>query len=170
MILESPKGIPGKSSMGNKIMLRGAIDGEEKGINGALAPACSMKVVGWCTFASVKVYKNQMDFEADEESHLVARDSGYGWKKGHTKTVYGWVVGEYSRFESDNDKGEDDDDSAREASFRTAIRRKRSIYELEVASTETQTSMTASTSTNRSNAKKRKKHKNQKPGQKKRRY
>ena len=54
-----------------------------------------------CIFEGVKKYTNRDDFEADEAKHLVTRDSGYGWKEGKAKVIYGWVVGQYHAFKNE---------------------------------------------------------------------
>jgi len=55
--------------------------------------------VGWCKFEKVIKYNHQDHFEADESLHFVRKESGYGWKNGMTKVIYGWVVGEYFKYD-----------------------------------------------------------------------
>lgn len=108
MILQSPAGEAGVSSMGNVIDLSGS-------------SSTGAKVIGWCEFGSVKEYSSKADFEADEKLHLVNPDSGYGWKKGKTKVVYGWVVSKYGTIK--------DGDASK---YISATRRMRSLFELRV--------------------------------------
>jgi hypothetical protein len=104
MILQSPAGAAGVSAMGDFVNFSDS-EGE---------------IIGWCTFHSIKKYTSKEEFEADEGSHLVSPDSGYGWRKDATQNIYGWVVGECGRFESDV-KG-----------FHSAVRRMRSLFQLRV--------------------------------------
>lgn len=108
MILESPSGKAGVSSMGNVVDLSGSTTGA--------------RVIGWCEVGSVKEYTNQSDFEADEKLHLVTPDSGYGWKKDKTKVVYGWVVSDCGRIQDGEDAG----------MYISATRRMRSLFQLRV--------------------------------------
>lgn len=112
MILQSPSGRAGVSSMGNVLDLKTDH-----------APAT---IIGWCTFSSVKTYSNQAMFEADESAHQVSKNSPYGWKDGDTKVIYGWVVGEHSYC-----KVNPRDDSEQQHVYKLAFRRKRSLYQLE---------------------------------------
>lgn len=75
-IIQSPSGKAGVSSLGNEIDFSRS----------------ETTVIGWCTFSSVKKYTTKATFDADFGRHLVAPDSGYGWKEGKTKVIYGWVV------------------------------------------------------------------------------
>ncbi len=100
-ILESPSGTTGVSTLGNEI---------------DFSQPCDCKVVGWCTFTSVVRYTCRTAFEADENRHLVSPQSGYAWKEGATKVIYGWVVGNCGRI--------------KESSFLSASRRMRSLFEL----------------------------------------
>lgn len=52
--------------------------------------------VGWCTFTHVIRYSDFALFDADQDAHLVTKESDfYPFKKGSkTNVVYGWVVGE----------------------------------------------------------------------------
>lgn len=104
-ILESPSGTAGVSAMGDTINL---------------ADSGTCKVIGWCRFTSVIEYKSAASFQADESRHLVSANSGYAWKEGKTKVIYGWVVGECGHVT----KG---------ISFSSATRRMRSLFELNVA-------------------------------------
>jgi hypothetical protein len=100
LIIETPNGKAGVSAIGQSI-------------NFSKSDA---RVVGWCKFSSVVRYSTRKDFEADEQAHLVRRDSGYGWKDGTTKVVYGWVVGQCG--------------TGQVSSFQSAERRMRSLFEL----------------------------------------
>jgi hypothetical protein len=77
--------------------------------------------VGWCTFTKVIRYQNKQTFEADEAAHMVTRDSGFGWKEGMTKTIYGWVVGNVSI----------DANGCSSGRLHTIVRRHRSLFELQ---------------------------------------
>lgn len=101
VIIESPTGSVGVSNMGNVIDFKSS----------------KAKVIGWCTFCSVKKYSNRKDFEADERAHLVSADSGYGWKDNTTNTIYGWVVGEYGQNKS--------------KTLDLAVRRMRSLFQIQ---------------------------------------
>ena len=84
-LLESPKGQPGVSGLGDLLDLTKNGDG----VVGAPSP----RIVGWCLFDSnVVEYKTRKQFERDEGKHLVTRSSGYGWREGSTEVIYGWVV------------------------------------------------------------------------------
>jgi hypothetical protein len=107
VIIQSPAGKPGVSGMGN------FIDLSRPNSTGA-------RVIGWSIFDSVKKYTTKEDFEADEKDHLVTPDSGYGWKKGKTKLLYGWVVGQYGSFKMEGTQ------------FLSATRRMRSLFQLRV--------------------------------------
>lgn len=50
--------------------------------------------LGWCTFAKCIQYTDAASFDANQDSHCVARDSDfYPFKQGdERKVVYGWVV------------------------------------------------------------------------------
>jgi hypothetical protein len=102
LIIQSPALKPGVSAMRDEIDFF-------NDSNGA-------KVIGWCTFDSVRKYTTQEAFEADEREHLVTQNSGYGWKKGRTKVVYGWIVGS-CKAESRKD-------------ILSGIRRMRSLFEI----------------------------------------
>jgi alpha-ketoglutarate-dependent dioxygenase FTO len=75
--------------------------------------------VGWCLFEQVLEYRDQAAFEADEGRHMVKRDSGYGWKAGSTEVVYGWVVSDFGLYDQP------------EVTHNGAIRRMRSLFELQ---------------------------------------
>ena len=111
IIIQSPDGTAGVSEMGN------FIDFSES----------TARVIGWCIFISIKKYTTQETFEADEKAHLVSADSGYGWKKDKTKVVYGWIVGECGRFESEKESIE----------YKSAVRRMRSLFQLKQIQSET---------------------------------
>ena len=77
LVLESQPGKDGVSSLGN------ILSGD--------AASKNVKAVGWMKFDRVITYRYRSEFEADENKHLVKRDSGYAWEE-ETKVVYGWVV------------------------------------------------------------------------------
>jgi hypothetical protein len=111
MIIQSPKGSSGVSAMGDRVDFA----------------ASNAEVIGWCTFTKVNHYKNGKDFATDEAAHLVSSDSGYGWKEGKTKVIYGWVVGSFKR--------------ATDRNIHSAVRRMRSLYQLQQAESTDDTSM-----------------------------
>lgn len=102
-ILETPQGQAGVSDMGDSINFD---TGESK-------------IIGWCRFSGVRLYSNSQAFARDEKAHLVQPSSGFGWKEGATKLIYGWVVSERG--------GVDDGDALR---YKSATRRLRSLYQL----------------------------------------
>jgi alpha-ketoglutarate-dependent dioxygenase FTO len=104
-VLESPQGQQQVSMLGNEFKL-----------------GSGANVVGWCIFKEIKVYSNKQDFLLDEANHLVAPSSGYGWKEGVTKVIYGWVVESHGR--------------SVDVSFTMAIRRMRSLFQLSVKAKE----------------------------------
>lgn len=107
-ILETKEGTNGVSTLGDHISFTEAHTNDS---------SRSCKIVGWCKFKSVKEYTNREQFEADENFHLVSPNSGYAWKDGATKVLYGWVVGETILEPMEN-------------KFTTAVRRKRSLFQL----------------------------------------
>lgn len=104
IILQSRRGKAGVSALGDTVDLHFDL----------------VEQVGWCEFDRVITYRDQAAFEADKELHMVESGSGYGWQAGLTEAIFGWVVGEYGTFEAEyrefNDK---------------AIRRHRSLFELQ---------------------------------------
>ena len=102
-IIQTPVGTPGLSAMRDFIDFRKS----------------DAKMIGWSTFTSVKKYACKEDFEADENLHLVTRDSEYGWKDGQTKILYGWVVGKFAPSRATSD-----------GRFGSATRRMRSLFQL----------------------------------------
>ena len=102
MIIKTPSGIAGKSDMGNRVVFGSS----------------SAKLIGWCIFSGCQKYTTKESFEKDESKHLVTPESGYGWKEGVTRAVFGWVVDKYG---SSDPKA---------AGFNLGIRRMRSIFEL----------------------------------------
>jgi hypothetical protein len=102
-IIESPTGSAGVSNVGNIIDFKSS----------------NAKVIGWCTFCSVKKYTNRKDFDADESAHLVSADSSYGWKDNKTNAIYGWVVGKYGPNKSET--------------LDSAVRRMRSLFQVQQA-------------------------------------
>ncbi|CAJ1942268.1 unnamed protein product [Cylindrotheca closterium] len=125
MILQSPAGKAGVSSMSDVIDISGS---------NSIGP----RVIGWCEFGSVREYTNQEDFEADEKLHLVTPESGYGWKKDETKVVYGWVVSKYGEIK-------DSEDSI----YISATRRMRSLFQLRARETKKDGKPNGSTKKNR---------------------
>ena len=99
-ILQSRKGCVGKSGLGNEVDIDGT----------------SVAIIGWCKFSKVIKYTDQPAFEGDEQKHLVARSSGYGWKKNLTTVIYGWLVSDFERVST--------------FPLRKATRRYRSLFEL----------------------------------------
>jgi hypothetical protein len=110
LIMQSCSGQAGISTLGNNVDFRKDLENESQ-----------IKLIGWCVFTGVKVYKTREAFDADETLHLVKPDGGYGWKNGTTQTVYGWVVGEHCRLS-------DRDDSP--LVYSSGTRRLRSLFEL----------------------------------------
>jgi alpha-ketoglutarate-dependent dioxygenase FTO len=108
-ILRSVPGTAGVSSLENCIAL------------GSDASPAPVQRIGWCTFKRVIRYTDRTSFQADEGSHLVKRDSGYAWKDGETKVIFGWVVGDYAMYNG-ADRADFDDTSSLE-------RRMRSLFE-----------------------------------------
>ena len=102
-ILQSLEGKAGVSALGDTTDLSSGV----------------VEKVGWCKFDRVIEYRDQAAFEADEALHLVKGDSGYGWKAWSTEVIYGWVVGEHGLY------GKQDQSSGK------AIRRMRSLLELQ---------------------------------------
>lgn len=84
-IIETPQGNTGISSLGNIVNLT-----DSKNI----AVDTVAKIVGWCRFSSVIMYTSVLGFERDENAHLVAKSSGFGWNND-TTLIYGWVVDSY---------------------------------------------------------------------------
>jgi hypothetical protein len=106
LILQSPTGKAGVSSLGNTI-----------------TDFSQIKIIGWCTIKSVKIYETAAAFEADESLHLVSPNSGYSWKQGETRILYGWIVGDCGRFHDASKNSE-------HATYQSASRRMRSLFEL----------------------------------------
>jgi hypothetical protein len=145
VIIQSPAGKPGVSGMGN------IIDLSRQNSTGA-------RVIGWCIFDSVKKYTTKEDFEADEKDHLVTPDSGYGWKKGETKLLYGWVVGQHGTFKME------------ETQFLSATRRMRSLFQLRLKDSSTVGKANQASTVGKANqAKKKKSNVNSDSNQKKKR-
>ena len=114
-ILESKSGEDGISSIGNYL------DGDEI--------SDSINVVGWVIFDRVIIYRYRSKFEADEEKHMVKRDSGYGWKDD-TRIVYGWVVSKKAKLNIADCKN-----TGKKKSFvkvQSMARRMRSLFSLEI--------------------------------------
>jgi alpha-ketoglutarate-dependent dioxygenase FTO len=112
-ILRSVPGTAGVSALQNCIAL------------GSDASPAPVQRLGWCTFKRVIRYTDRTSFQADEESHLVKRGSGYAWKDGETKVVFGWVVGEYAMY-----NGADHVDFGESTSLE---RRMRSLFEFNIS-------------------------------------
>jgi hypothetical protein len=78
--------------------------------------------VGWCTFTHVIRYEDPALFDADQDAHLVTKESGfYPFGKEKKKIIYGWVVGEV---------GLDVNETSSEP-LKTIERRYRSLFELQ---------------------------------------
>jgi len=107
LILQSPAGKPGVSGMGDYIDLTLS---KSPNID-------DVRVIGYCIFDSVKKYKTQESFEADEKDHLVTSNSGYEWKQ--RKTMCGWVVQTCGPI-----------DEAELKNFSSGIRRMRSLFQI----------------------------------------
>ena len=101
-IMETQQGTDNKSSLCDEIHL-------------SCEPRC--QIIGRCTFADIKEYKSKKEFETDQARHLVSPTSGYAWKEGTTKILYGWIVQEVHM-----------DSSTKQ--FVKAVRRKRSLFQL----------------------------------------
>jgi hypothetical protein len=100
-IMQSPTGKAGVSAIGDVVDLES-----------------DAKVIGWCVISAVKKYTSRKEFERDESDHLVSKSSGYGWKDGKTKVIYGWQVGECGKLEPND------------GNYHTAVRRMRSLFQL----------------------------------------
>lgn len=107
MILESCSGKTGVSSLSNHVKFEGTK---------------AIKVIGWVSFKCVKTYTTKSSFLEDESRHLVTSGSGYGWKDGYTKKIYGWTVEETHRFDVSSNQ--------RENIYVSGVRRYRSLFEL----------------------------------------
>lgn len=81
----------------------------------------TVELVGWCIFDRVCPYRDQAAFNADEARHMVKRDSEYSWKAGSTEVIYGWMVSKYGSY-----------NTTTRFTTGTAIRRMRSLFELQV--------------------------------------
>lgn len=84
----------------------------------------TVELVGWCIFDRVCAYRDQAAFKVDEARHMVRSDSEYGWKAGSTEVIYGWMISEYGSY------------ATKEHTRGTAIRRMRSLFELQVGTDE----------------------------------
>eukprot|EP00934_Nitzschia_sp_Nitz4_P000143 Nitzschia sp. Nitz4//scaffold236_size30323//1868//4159//NITZ4_007983-RA/size30323-processed-gene-0.11-mRNA-1//1//CDS//3329543478//143//frame0 len=104
-IIQTPSGKAGQSSMGNEI------DFEKS----------QARIIGWCTFKSVVKYTDKRSFQSDEKAHLVTVCSGYGWKDGVTKVIFGWEVGDFGPVTSTS------------PAFEAGVRRMRSLFQLRPA-------------------------------------
>ena len=71
---------------------------------------------GWFTVRECIKYTSLTEFTQDEVRHCVGPDSEYGWLKGYTKELYGWVI--------------DSVTTTTPSSIHYMIRRMRSLYEL----------------------------------------
>ena len=139
LILESKSGKAGVSSLGNVIS---AEDGIEKYV----------RVLGYAVFDKVIEYKDRDSFEKDEKLHLVTRDSGYGWKVGKTKSIYGWVCSSMKLYSAPEDEA---------AEVGALVRRMRSLYQIQPKRIEPAND---ASSPNRKKSKKRKKKRNKAEG------
>jgi len=111
-IIQTPRGKAGISAIGDWL---------------DFGPANPARIVGWCKFSELVKYDSRHDFEKAEKLHLVASDSGYGWKNGTTKAIFGWVVGEYKK---GNDIVDGNEKKERRKKYTSAVRRMRSLYQL----------------------------------------
>ena len=109
MIIQTSSGQAGVSGLGNDAELSRLED-----------PGGNSRIIGCCIFSSVKTYTTKRDFRAEENLHLVTPESGYGWKDGVTKSVCGWVVEKYHRY----------NESCAATDFDSAVRRFRSLFQL----------------------------------------
>ena len=112
MIIESSSGQAGVSSLGNAIRFSST---EKSGAN---------RIIGWCVFSSIKLYKSEKEFRDEESMHLVTPNSGFGWKDDATKKIYGWVVAQHCRL---------DGSSSITNAYMIGIRRYRSLFQLSKA-------------------------------------
>ena len=78
---------------------------------------------GWIIIDNVIEYQSKMDFEGDEKKHLVSSDSGYGWKDGKTKVIYGWKIKEFCLYDA----------NVMHENYRI-VRRLRSLFEIQQVS------------------------------------
>ena len=101
-------GSPGVSGLGD------VLDGDQIGK--------SVRLVGWCVFSRVIVYRDGEAFDADKDLHLVTRGSRYGWKDGETEVLYGWVVGHAVMYEEGH--------GSSDLKLRSITRRMRSLFEI----------------------------------------
>mmetsp|Transcript_3961 Transcript_3961/g.5401 ORF Transcript_3961/g.5401 Transcript_3961/m.5401 type:complete len:309 (+) Transcript_3961:423-1349(+) len=139
-ILQSRKGHEGVSSLpnilfdtgndGGNILLKDAGKGFKEHCHHDISSF--VECIGWCIFDRVIIYKYLSKFEADEASHLVKRDSAYGWKDGETKVIYGWVVGSCYIYKKNNKTGKLSNQKLPNTSmtFSAIVRRMRSLYSL----------------------------------------
>lgn len=111
-ILESKSGEDGISSIGNYLVGDEIYD--------------SINVVGWVIFNKVIIYRYRSKFEADEEKHMVKRDSGYGWRDD-TRIVYGWVVSKKTKFNNVDAKN-----GVKKPIVQSMTRRMRSLFSLDI--------------------------------------
>lgn len=77
--------------------------------------------VGWCSFQGIVEYRDKASFVADEQKHMVSSCSGYGWKVGATKVLYGWIVGDYGSYDCED-----------HPKYFKATRRMRSLFQLDL--------------------------------------
>jgi len=75
---------------------------------------------GWFTVRECIKYTSFTEFTQDEVRHCVGPDSEYGWLKGYTKELYGWVIDSVTTTTEDSPQ----------SSIHYMIRRMRSLYEL----------------------------------------
>ncbi|KAG7357268.1 FTO catalytic domain containing protein [Nitzschia inconspicua] len=123
-VLESKSGAAGVSNLGNFIDI-GSHQLETADGESAVDSGSHVDIIGWLTVSSIKKYNHRIEFEQDESKHLVTSDSGYGWKDDGTP-IYGWVLGDYHRYDCEHRKNDD----AQQPSFSSGVRRFRSLFEL----------------------------------------
>eukprot|EP01083_Nonionella_stella_P277101 942070_1 len=75
---------------------------------------------GWIIIGECIEYRQRTAFEKDVHKHLVTTNSGYAWKEGKTKVIYGWKVTDYGLY----------DETHASTKYRI-IRRMRSLFEIE---------------------------------------
>ena len=107
-ILQSTAGQAGVSALGNTVP-----------VGNDSSSSFDARIVGWCTFSTVKEYTSASQFRADESKHLVKSNSGYDWKEN--QALFGWMVESCEKHATPG-HGEDGG---------LAIRRFRSLFQLD---------------------------------------
>jgi alpha-ketoglutarate-dependent dioxygenase FTO len=135
-ILRSLPGTAGVSSLDNCIAI------------GPVASPVPVQRIGWCTFKRVIRYTNRISFQADEDSHLVTKDSGYAWKDGKTQVIFGWVVGDCGMYADRSDF----------AGIASLERRMRSLFEVKAIGSQDSSSTAKAATGKRGDKRKKKPH------------